>query len=123
MTASKTSFPKTERIKQAADFRILFKQARMVRENGLALYFLKTPGPKKSRLGIVVSRRVLKNATDRNRVKRKIREFFRLHKADFQSNFDLIARVTDGSKLLEINNLDHILTRIFKRAGVLNHVG
>ena len=92
----------------------------MLHENGAALYFLKIEGRAKNRLGIVISRRVLKNAADRNRLKRQIREFFRLNKSDFQSCFDLIVRVVDGHKLLETNNLGYVLNRLFKRAGILN---
>jgi len=118
MTASGNSFPKTERIKRSRDFQQLLRNARSVRENGVNLYFSEMPPAKKSRIGIVVSKRVFKHAVDRNRTKRKVREFFRLQKMKFQGNFDLVVRVVDGRKLFENNNLDKTLTCLFSRAGV-----
>ncbi|OGW85640.1 MAG: ribonuclease P protein component [Omnitrophica bacterium RIFCSPHIGHO2_02_FULL_46_11] len=120
MTASRTSFPRTERIKQAADFRTILKYAHVFRESGVALYCSQIPAQDKSRLGIVVSRRVLKNAVDRNRVKRVTREFFRLNKTNFRSNFDLVVRIIESGKSFKNNNLREVLNRLFKRAGVLN---
>ena len=92
----------------------------MFRESGVALYCSQIPAQDKSRLGIVVSRRVLKNAVDRNRVKRVTREFFRLNKTNFRSNFDLVVRIIESGKSFKNNNLREVLNRLFKRAGVLN---
>ncbi len=116
MTASGNSFPKTERLKRSSDFQQLLRNAHSVRENGINLYF--STSAKKSRVGIIVSRRVFKLAVDRNRTKRKVREFFRLRKAKFQGSFDLVVRVVDGRKLFENNNLERTLTCLFERAGV-----
>ena len=118
MTASGNSFPKTERLKRASQFRQILKNAHSVREEGVNLYFLGNSSADKSRLGIVVSRRVFKHASDRNRVKRAVREFFRLRKSKFRASFDFVVRVVDGSKLFENNRLQEILTHLFERAKV-----
>ena len=118
MTAGKNSFPKAERLKYNTEFQQLLRTASSVRENGINLYFLEKPFLEKSRLGIVVSRRVFKRAVDRNRAKRKAREFFRLQKVNFQGNFELFVKIIDGHKLFYNNNLEKVLRHLFKRAGV-----
>lgn len=120
MTARSASFPKTERLRQTNEFRAIFKNAPSVRENGIVLYFAGNHSRARSRLGVVVSRRVFKRAVDRNRAKRTIREFFRLRKAGFRANFDLVVRVIDGGKLFENSNLEKTLPRLFQRADIFH---
>ena len=119
MTASRASFPKTDRLRHAEEFRAVLKKAHSVREDGVELYVLENFAARKNRLGIVVSRRVFKHAVDRNRIKRTAREFFRLLKAQSLGNFDLVVRILSSDKILTSNKLREILTRLFKRAGVL----
>ena len=90
-----------------------------MREKGVALYFVENRPAEKSRLGIVVSRRVFKRARDRNRAKRIVREFFRLWKTRFQGNFDLVVRIIDHSNSCTHNSLREILIHLFRRAGIL----
>ena len=118
MTASGNSFPKTERLKHSSEFRQLLKNESLVREDGVTLYFSKAPSQEKNRIGIIVSRRVFKRAVDRNRTKRKVREFFRLQKSKFQGRFDLVVKIVDGGNLFKDGNLERRLTHLFKRAGV-----
>ena len=119
MTASRNSFPKTERLKRTSEFRHVLKNARSVREDGVSLYFLENSPVRSSRLGVVVSRRVFKHATDRNRAKRIVREFFRLKQTEFRASFDFVVRFIEGSKSFNQNDLWNILTRLFERAGAL----
>jgi len=120
MTLSKTSFPKAERLRRSEEFGNLIRNSRTIRENGVTLYVSQNKSMPQSRLGILVSRRAMKRAVDRNRAKRVIREFFRTHKEKFSSHFDIIVRVIDSSNLLERNNLGNILNRLFVRAKIIH---
>lgn len=53
-----------------------------------------------SRLGLVVSRRVGK-AHDRNRVKRRIREFFRVRKEELRMTVELVVVAKPGAASLD----------------------
>ena len=58
-----------------------------------------TPG-QPSRLGLVLSRKVGK-AHDRNRVKRRIREFFRQHRPDLTRDLELVVIAKPGAASLD----------------------
>ena len=72
--ARPTSFPKTARLRQRAEFARVFDAGRRVAAPALALHW--TPGAV-PRLGIAVSRKVDPNAVGRNRIKRILRDAFR----------------------------------------------
>ena len=54
-----------------------------------------------TRLGIV-ARKKTGNAVKRNRVKRLIREFFRLHKSDFPQGYDIVIVAKVGASGLNL---------------------
>jgi len=53
-----------------------------------------------SRLGITVGRRT-GNSVVRNKVKRLIREFYRLHKAGFPQGYDILIAAKQGARHLD----------------------
>jgi len=120
MTSPKTSFPKTERLRRAGEFRNLLR-SRALRENGVALYVSQNESTPKSRLGILASRKALKRAVDRNRAKRVIREFFRAEKGNFLKPADFVVRILDGSNLFKENNLKNTLKCLFERAKIIKN--
>lgn len=113
MTARHTSFPKSSRLKLASDFQELLRNGKSFRENGLVISFRKSNATQ-SRLGIVVSKRVLSRAVDRNRAKRIIREYYRKEKNSFREPHDIIVRVVENCKLFVNNNLQQYLKQLFK---------
>ena len=119
MTKGKTTFAKSERLKRPAEIRSLLKNAPSVRQSGVVLYFVKNQPSAPSRFAVTISKRVLKRAVDRNKAKRIAREYFRLSKPNFSGKFDLLVRISDGSKLFKDNELRINLNRLFKQAKIL----
>ena len=78
-----------ERISDPAVFRRAFERKRSVSDASLIVYGLEN-GLDHARLGISASKRKIRNAADRNRVKRVLREAFRLSKTEFPPGVDLI---------------------------------
>ena len=73
-------FPKSARLLKSRDFK--FRPYRRLQVGSFVFYF-STRG--KGRLGISISRKSLRRAAARNRVRRLLRESFRLRLGDFAS--------------------------------------
>ena len=89
MTTRTTRFRPHERIKDPGAFRRAFERRRWESDATLTIYGLEN-GLDHPRLGISVSRKKVKTAAGRNRLKRLIREAFRLSKPELPAGLDLI---------------------------------
>ncbi len=78
-----------ERVKAPTDFRRAFDRKRSVSDGVLIVYGAEN-GLDHARLGLSVSRKRVRQASSRNRIKRLIREVFRLCKAELPPGVDLI---------------------------------
>ncbi len=83
------SFRPHERIKLPADFRRAFDRKRSASDAHLIIYGVENGLPH-ARLGISASRKRIRKAHERNRVKRLLREAFRLTKAELPPGLDLV---------------------------------
>jgi ribonuclease P protein component len=90
------SFRPHERIKNPADFRRAFDRKRSASNAAIIVYGVEN-GLEYARLGLSVSKKRVRKAHDRNRVKRALREAFRLSKAEFPVGIDLVIVPRDGS--------------------------
>jgi ribonuclease P protein component len=93
------SFPKKERLLNRADFVNLNRLGERhhtrhftltIKKNGLGI----------TRLGITATKKV-GNAVKRNRIKRLIREFFRLNKSKFPQGYDIVIAAKKNASYLD----------------------
>jgi ribonuclease P protein component len=86
------AFDKSQRLLKPAEFKRVFESRQSAHNAHFGIYAVKnTLG--QPRVGLVVSKKVSKKAVDRNRIKRQIRENFRLQKALFGAHdFVIVAK-------------------------------
>jgi ribonuclease P protein component len=81
------SFKKEDRILKRSEFLELTRFGRRFQNDGF-IVFIKPGEGNGPRLGITVTRKVGK-AAQRNRIKRRVREFFRLNRQHLNQNWDI----------------------------------
>ncbi len=105
------SFPKGERILKPDDFSRVRKTGKRVSTRSLTIYILPAePGVR--RLGLSVSSRV-GNAVVRNRIKRLLREAFRLNKESLPRSSDILVSVKSTAGIKDLNDCKQELSKIF----------
>jgi len=104
-------FTKEERITEPQDFRRVMKLGRRMTSRNFVVFIQKNE-PRLHRLGIVVKKEI-GQATFRNRMKRYVREFFRLHKHQIKGSYDIIIMVRKGCSFDRFPEAEEELRRLF----------
>ena len=102
-------FSKKERITHPQDFRKAMKSGKRMNSKNFVL-FLQRNKSGFNRLGIVVKKEI-GPAVYRNRIKRYVREFFRLHKHQVKGSFDIVLLVKKGTSINRYCDVEKELRR------------
>lgn len=76
-------------LKGDLNFQNVFKKGKKFGNRHFQFYYVKNR-KNANRLGIIVSKKVSKKAVVRNRIKRRIREAYRLNESRFRTGYDMI---------------------------------
>ena len=107
------SYRKSERITNRSDYRSIYdKGVWSSSQNFTRIVYSNKQGTK--RLGITVTKKA-GNAVKRNRIKRLIREFFRLNKALFPAGQDVVVMAKRNMPPLTYQDACRELTELFSR--------
>ncbi|MFK5889566.1 MAG: ribonuclease P protein component [Flavobacteriaceae bacterium] len=84
------TFRKQEKLKHKKLIEILFSEGKSISIFPLRIVFLENDhdGNKLLQVGFSVPKRLIKKAVDRNRIKRQLREVYRLNKKEFYQSID-----------------------------------
>lgn len=82
--------PRENRLKKEKEFESVFKGGRTFRGEYVFLRYL-VNGTDKTKVGFVVSKKVSKLATERNKIKRRMREIVRKRKESIKDGLSIIA--------------------------------
>ncbi len=104
-------FTKKERITEPQDFRRVMKIGRRRTSRNFVVFVQKSESTT-HRLGIVVKKEI-GQATFRNRMKRYVREFFRLHKHQIKGSYDIILMIRKGCSFDRYREAEEELKRLF----------
>jgi ribonuclease P protein component len=110
------SFARRYRLTRTDEFSSVFGFRKAIRGTWLMLHYQPRPEDiADARLGLVIGKKLLKRAVDRNRLKRVLRERFRQRRIGLPA-FDLIVRLAAKPKPLDVKALSedfsHLLDRL-----------
>lgn len=106
--------PKENRLKKKKDIERVFKKGMSFKEDFLILKMVKN-NLKKSRFAFIVSQKVSKKATLRNKIKRRLRELVRLKLKKIKGGLDFIFLTTPGIKEKDFWELDKTINKLFQK--------
>ena len=113
MIGSTGDFARQKRLLKPGDFKTVFDEA--VRSgDALLTVFARPNSLGVARLGLAISKKHLKLAVDRNRVKRLIRESFRRHQTRLQG-LDIVVMARAGIKTEFLQNLPRHWQRVIQQ--------
>ncbi|MDY6322354.1 MAG: ribonuclease P protein component [Succinivibrio sp.] len=106
------TFPREVRLLSSGDYDRVFNKCIRASVPGVLVLAHKDKGSGHARLGLVVPKKILKRAVWRNRVKRVIRETFRLSQASLP-HADLIVIARTGIKAMSNPELRQTLLKLW----------
>ena len=114
----KATFRPHERLKDPTDFRRAFERRRSESDPVLVVYGVEN-GLAHTRLGISVARKKVRAASSRNRLKRLVREAFRLSKFELPVGIDLVVipRMQNPTAAAIRHSLVDLARRVARRLG------
>lgn len=113
------ALPKDHRLTKDKDFQSVFDSGKTVKNSFLFIKYLISKDQKKSRFGIVVSGKVSKKATVRNRIRRQISEIIRNNLDRIINNADAV--IVTNSKIVdkEFTEIEKVVLNLLKKSKIL----
>ena len=109
--------PYKNRFHGHGSLRYVYANGNSVRTQKIVVKFTRNPNRKDSRFAVVVSKKVLKSAVGRNRIRRRVYEIIRHEIPSFDGNFDVVVMIFHKSiKDIPHAELRQNLVDIFKEA-------
>ncbi|MCG6985055.1 MAG: ribonuclease P protein component [Thiocapsa sp.] len=112
---SDLGFPRTCRLTRAPQYRHVFNAPRRAGGTGFILLF-RGNAVGQARLGLAISKKCARRAVDRARLKRLVRESFRLHRTGLGA-WDIVVLCAPGASDLANERLLSILDRAWMTIG------
>ena len=108
-------------LKENSMFRRLYAKGKSAVNSYLVVYCRRN-GTEQNRIGYTVSKK-LGHAVVRNRVRRRLREIYRLHEAEFQQGWDFVVVARTRTVGAPYAKLDRAFLSLADKLGVLQEKG
>lgn len=106
------------RLKKKKDFERVFRKGKKTRED--VLFFQWAPNNlKTSRFGFIVSKKISKKATVRNKIKRQLRELVRKKIGSLEKGIDVVFIARIGLEKKDFWETEKIVNRILSKAKLI----
>jgi ribonuclease P protein component len=112
----KLAFPRSSRILRSADFRTVYDNGIRVSSPMFAAFCLARQEGESARLGLTVPR-AIGGAVLRNRIKRRLREAFRKHRAEFGSQWDIVLNPRRAALLAPPAEIERAFQKVIEKCG------
>lgn len=110
--------PKENRLQKKKDFERIFKKGKGFKEDFLILKFISN-NLNQSRFGIIISQKILKKATIRNKIKRRIRELIRLRLPKIKKRLDIVLIAIPGLETKDFWEIEETINKLLKKAKII----
>ena len=114
------ALPKINRIKKKKDFEIIFKKGTGFQNSLLVLKIIKNNFGG-SRFGFIVSQKVSKKATIRNKVRRRLAEIIKAEFKNIKDGLDIVFISLPGIEKKEFSDIKDALQKLLIKAGIINN--
>lgn len=102
------------------NFKKVLKEGSSLKEKNLVLKYLEN-NLGKIRFGFLVSKKVSKKATIRNKIKRQLRELVRIYQQRLSNNYDLVFIALPGFEKNSFLEINEIFLNLLKRANIIKN--
>jgi ribonuclease P protein component len=110
--------PRINRLKKKQDIKKVFKKGKKIKEGLLVLKMAKN-NLSQTRFGFIVSKKVSKKATIRNKIKRRLREIAGKKRKRVKKGLDVLLIAPPGLETKDFWEIDEMLNKIFTKAKIL----
>ena len=108
---------KKNRLKKKKDFENVFKKGRSFKEGFLVLKIVDNKSDK-IRFGFIISQKISKKASHRNKIKRQISEIIRLKMKKIKKGVDGVLITLPGIEEKNFSEIKENIDKLFKKARV-----
>lgn len=106
--------PKANRLTKKKDFDVVFKKGKSIKNDFLIFKILKNHLPE-SRFGFVVSKKVSQKATQRNKVKRRLRQIVSAELKRFKKSTDVVVVALSGIETRKFSEIKELIVNFFEK--------
>ena len=112
------TFGRAQKLHLQKDFQKILRSGQRLKHSCLVVFvYNRSDSSSLPRLGLITSRK-LGNAVVRNRLKRRLREIFRLNKNHIKQGVDILFLPKPDALALNYKQLESVVISIFKRARI-----
>lgn len=112
--------PFSQRFHGHNSIRYVYKNGNIVRSHLMTIKTIVNPRRKESRIAVVVSKKVLKSAVRRNRIRRRVYECIRNEINNFNNVYDIAVIITSSELLsMPFSDISDQIKQLFNQANIL----